>query len=200
MQSVFLDGEDVQFSGPAPASICALVHIINEHLAQNRRVLTSCNVDGADIVDVEPAQYPKDGDVVHMTSQPVAQALAQTIAHTLASTADLPVQLRTFSAEILHKPWSETLQTIDRFTALLMPIHQLTDSLHQYAVSHSLDWMSGIHPMLQANEQALNRFIEAAKCSDVATVSDIIWNEITPKIESIRQAYTDDILPHLQPS
>lgn len=194
MKTVYLDGEDVEFSGDPPANLQALIDIISQHLSQNARLLATCEVDGKEVLTLPPDQYPPTCIEVRMTSTTVESLMAEKVEAALQSTVGLVTELQLFATEILQKPWSETLQSIDQFSQSLAPLHQIAYELHQYALQQSLRWQPKNEQFLKSTEEALSVFIAAAQRTDVASVSDIVATQIIPLVQACRETYEHEVL------
>lgn len=197
MKEVYLDGEDVQFSGDPPADLSALIEVISRHLSDNDRVLISCEVDGLEILPVSATPLPDEGTRICMVSSSIQTALARSIETVLSSKESLIQELHAFAIELLKQPWSESLKQMDTFSARLAPINHLLDTLLEYATRHHLFWQDVVAKAVKANEQHLNQFIQEARQQNVASVSDTIVNQLIPWTEATAEAFEQTIMPVL---
>jgi hypothetical protein len=109
--AVLLDGENVTFAGPPPASVAAVRELFEQSLAAQGRVLAVLAVDGQPF-DENLGNRPLSGVArVEGRSVAVGEALAAISAELRPELAALERELRRFASEVLRAPWPETHAT-----------------------------------------------------------------------------------------
>lgn len=198
MQSVYLDQEKVEFSGPPPADLNAILALINVHLQNQGRTLSSLKVDGKEYIKSDAADYPRQYTCLEFESLDLRELFSGLIHETLESCRNTPQELRLFAAQILMTPWTEVLAKIDRLIEKISPIIELSESLKQYIEQHDTEWKNSFLQNASTLNTELAEFIDAARNTDVARVSDIVAHGLAPLISSFLTLAEIHILPGME--
>lgn len=177
MPEVFIDGESIQFDGPAPGSLEALLGLLEQALGESGRVLAGVSIDGVQVesgVAAGAYEMARRVDVVSLT---VADAVARVAAGCARSAAQVRQEAENLATEVVRRGWS------DVESGVLVLSERLGQLLQELG---SLESHESLGPVVHAWAEALNRWMDGVGARDAAVLCLCLLQEIIPLLTQVR--------------
>ncbi len=170
MSEVWLDGEQVDFQGPAPSSTSEVWAVLEQYLGGVDRVVAEFLVDDE--------EWNSEGGEVTAYQVVRAQSRSQEenlalIANALIDQKDVLLGAwREVSLKVLSTGWESFQQEAIGVLNVTQPLLENCGLLTQFANARGLGWEDSLQQASQGMEGALGIYMDAFEAADCVALSD----------------------------
>jgi len=175
---IYLDGEAVQFDGPAPSSWEQLLALIEQSLAASGRVLAGAAIDGVGVeAAADPSRYAAAARI-DVRSLSLAEAVAQVSGDCARRARELGAEGGELCQAVVRQPWPGVVAGVLAFGGRLGEFLQQASGLVSDA-----GWAACADELTTA----LGPWMDAVAASDAAEVCVRLDRDILPVLERAAQ-------------
>ena len=198
MSTVFLDGTSVDFSGPAPQSPLELQQLLSQHLESQQRLLIRFEVDGKELLNTNPQEFPQAFKKVEAASASQIQVFLELIQQAHGPAQNLSKECEHYAQAVLTQPWSFMATKIGDVIGQVSPLLEVFSCLESYSNATNPEWKEALKELLKQFEQKIEELVQAAQNTDVGSVSEILAFELGPLIQKSLDFIQNKVRPYFE--
>lgn len=185
MPEVFIDGEQVEFSGAPPGTLAEVRDLLEHAVTAQGRVLAQLVIDGAEFADERGAQSFTSVARIEAKSVELAVALRELATAVCAAVATARAEAERLGAEVLRMPWIEIQGACIELAETLGRVLQDLGGLASQAGASST-----LAAAAEAAANATERWIDAVTARDAAKASVFLDDVLVPALGGVQDALT----------
>lgn len=197
MSEVYLDGEKVDFNGPAPASVAEVWALVDGFLSESGRLIRTMNVDG---VEWTPGMDGgSDGfEVVRILAVSQLENLIESLEEFCGQRDEFLKRWKKIASRVLSVEWMslqpEAIECIESVSPLIQSMEVLVD----FGRSQNFDWVDVLANESQRLNGCVGKMIDTFEPKDSVGFSDLAAVDMTETLERICALYIKEVIPALK--
>ncbi|OHE70645.1 MAG: hypothetical protein A2007_03525 [Verrucomicrobia bacterium GWC2_42_7] len=195
---IFVDGEDVVFSGNVPENLATFVTIIFDLIEQQKRYVVSFLVDGKPLHNSMLEKKLDAFREIVITTAAQREFFLKLIDQQVTFFETLPRQPELNYLPILSRPFSEFVPKIDSFLLQIAPILETLQSFRDFAEKHTPDWSEPLSKLQSDIDGSIEAFLNFSKNKDVGMVAEVIGFRLVPQLISSLDFLKKTIKPYFE--
>lgn len=197
MSEVFLDGEEVTFDGPPPASVSAVWTLVEGFLGGSGKVIRSMEVDGVEWTPESGSEIETYRKIaVHSWTQ--LENLIFSVEQIVLQGPELQSVWKQASREILSTGWKSYQNTAIAHLDRLQPWVQVSEILLGLAEAQSLPWEQDARRLQTALNACLGALIDTFEPRDSVRFSDLAARDLQEILDGAHGLFAKQVLPSLK--
>lgn len=199
MSQVYLNGENVDFQGPAPATVSEVWSLLEEFLGQSALLIDRMHVDGEGWVP--------DGDSGSRTYQTIEVfsvtqegKVAQIVVELLGQRSLLEEQWRICARQVLSRPWTVFQNEGIGLLNSTQPLIQSLGLLVAYSKGRDAEWSQSLEQAAESLNAELGSLLDAFEAGDCVVFSDVAERGILANVQDAFRVLEDEVAPSIESS
>ncbi len=197
MGEVFLNGEIVDFQGPAPATAIEAWTLLEQFLGQSGLLIERMGVDGQDWTPggvSDSATYRK----IEVFSVTQEDKVSQIVAELLRQGPALEERWSACSRQVLSRPWVSFQKHGIELLNDTQPLVQSLGLLHEYAKGCQAEWGPSLGRATGHLNVELGSLLDAFEAGDCVVFSDVAESGILAGLQEIFRVLNDEVASGLE--
>ena len=197
MSEVTLNGENVDFQGPAPATAIEVSSLLEQFLGQSGLLLERMVVDGEDWAPSEESDS-KTYRKIEAFSISREDKVAQIVAELLGQQPVLEKQWGACTHQVLSRPWLVFQNEGLELLGATQPLVQSLSVLVEYANGCDAEWSGELGTASENLNVGLGSLMDAFEAGDCVVFSDVADGKVLAGIREAFRVLKDDVGPSLE--
>ncbi|OUW16690.1 MAG: hypothetical protein CBD18_06350 [Opitutales bacterium TMED158] len=184
MGTVYLNGENVDFQGPAPATPLEVWSVLENHLSQSGMLIERMEVDGADWVPGSDEPTVSYGTIhIHSVSQ--SSKATQIVDELRKSRESLEGSWLDAAREVLRSPWDRFQPRALELLDATQPLIQSVSVLVAFGQESESNWGQELQQASHSLNEGVERLIDAFEARDSVSFSDAAGMECLDGVRAV---------------
>ncbi len=196
MANVFLDGESVDFQGPAPGSASEVWSLLENFMGQSGLLIQRMLVDGKEWTP-DVGDGSGEFQSIEVFSMTQEQNVSNMIGELLGQREGLLERWRASARAALSRPWESFREEAIEVLNATQPLVQCVGLLVEYSKNRDADWTSALEEVAELLNQALSSVMDAFEASNCIAFSDTAERALPIRLEKVYSALSKQVLPNL---
>jgi len=197
MSEVTLNGENVDFQGPAPATVIEVWTLVEQFLGQSGLLLERMRVDGEDWApsgESDSKTYRK----IEAFSISREGKVAQIVSELLRQQPVLEKQWDACAHQVLSRPWPVFQNEGLELLGATQPLVQSLSVLVEYANGCDAEWGGELGLASENLNTGLGFLMDAFEAGDCVLFSDVAETSVLANIREGFRVLKSDVAPSLE--
>ena len=197
MSKVYIDGEIVDFQGPAPATAMEVWSLLEQFLGQSALLIENMRVDGSDWM---PGENADSASYERIEAFSITQEgkVAQIVDELLGQGSVLEERWRNCAREVLSRPWTSFQNDGVELLNATQPLVQSLGVLVAYSKDCDAVWSRVLESVAERLNASLGLLLDAFEASDCVVFSDVAERGLLANVSEAFRILNDDVAPKLE--
>lgn len=197
MKKVYIDGEIVDFEGPAPVTAMEVWSLLEQFLGQSGLLIETMRVDGNDWMPGGNADS-ESYETIEAFSITQEGKVAQIVDELLGQRSVLEERWRNSAREVLSRPWTSFQNDGVELLDATQPLVQSLGVLVVYSKDCDAVWSHVLESVAERLNVSLGLLLDAFEASDCVVFSDVAEHGILANVSEAFRILKDDVAPKLE--